>query len=35
MWAKFVLNKIGWGIVWAIFVAIGHFFTKTSGHPDF
>jgi hypothetical protein len=23
IWAKFQLNKIGWGIVWAIFVVIG------------
>jgi hypothetical protein len=22
IWAKFMLNKIGWGIVWAIFVVI-------------
>jgi hypothetical protein len=35
IWAKFYLNKIGWGIVWAIFVVIGQFFHKTSGHTDF
>jgi hypothetical protein len=35
IWAKFLPNKIGCGIVWAIFVVIGRFFTKTSGHPDF
>jgi hypothetical protein len=25
--AKFLPNKIGWGIVWALFVVIGKFFS--------
>jgi hypothetical protein len=28
IWAKFLPNKIGWDIVWAIFVVIGRFFHK-------
>jgi hypothetical protein len=32
---NFRREKIGWATVWAIFVVIGLFFTKASGHSDF